>query len=97
MKIRAALVCLATAACAAPGAWENPNLDPGRRSLDMAECRSRAEAKAEKEYIRDQDIGQPDQWQSAMARFDAEKRTQALYAHCMNTKGYARAAKDDPL
>ena len=94
MKIRAVLTCLAVSACAAPGAWENPNLDPGRWPLDRAECRSRAEAKVEGEFIRDQDIGQPDQWRRAMARFDAGKRAQALYANCMKTKGYARAVKD---
>lgn len=95
MKAPAVLACLlATACAAAPGGWENPNLDPGRWPLDRAECRSRAEAKAEKEYIRDQDIGQPDQWLDAMVRFEAGKRTRALYAHCMKTKGYARAAKD---
>ena len=97
MKIRAVLACLAVSACAAPGAWENPDLDPGRWPLDRAECRSRAEAKAEGEYIRDQDIGQPGQWQGAMARFDAEKRAQALTVHCLKTKGYARAVKDGPL
>ena len=94
MKIRAVLACLAAAACAAPGAWENPGLDPGRWPLDRAECRSRAEAKAEKEFIRDQDIGQSSQWRSAMARYDAEKRAQALTIHCLKTKGYARAVKD---
>ena len=97
MKIRAVLACLAAAACAAPGAWENPNLDPGRRSLDRAECRSRAEAKVEKEFIRDQGIGQPNQWQAAMAKFDAEKRTQSLTTLCLKAKGYTKAVKDDPL
>ena len=58
---------------------------------------ARCKAKAEGEYIRDQEIGQPDPWHVAMARFDAGKRAQALYAHCMKTKGYARAVEDDPL
>ena len=97
MKALGVLACLLAAACAAPGRWENPNLAPGRWPLDRAECRSRAEAKAEGEYIRDQDIGQPGQWRDAMAKFEAGKRAQALYAHCMKTKGYARAVKDDPL
>ena len=97
MKALAVLACLAAAACAAPAPWENPDLDPGRWPLDRAQCRSRAEAKAEQEYIRDQDIGQPDPWHVAMARFEAEKRAQALTAHCLRTKGYARAVKDDPL
>ena len=94
MKAAAVLACLLAAACAAPGAWENPGLDPGRWPLDRAECRSRAQAKAEKEYIRDQDIGQPDQWKGAMARYDAEKRAHALYARCITSKGYAKTVKD---
>ncbi len=95
MKAAAVVACLAAAACAAPALWKNPDLDPGRWPLDRAECRSRAQAKAEGEYIRDQDIGQPDQWQEAMARYDAGKRVLALYAHCMTAKGYTRAGGED--
>lgn len=94
MRVPAVLTCLLAAACAAPAAWENPDLDPGRWPLDRAECRSRAEAKAGKEYSRDQDIGQPGQWQSAMAKFDAEKRTRSLTILCLQAKGYAKAAGD---
>jgi hypothetical protein len=94
VKAFAVLVCLAATACAAPAAWINPDLDPGRWPLDRAECRSRAEAKAEKEYRRDQDIGQPGQWRSAMAKFDAEKRARSLTILCLQAKGYAKAVKD---
>ena len=94
MKALAVLAVLLAAACAAPAPWENPDLDPGRWPVDRADCRSRAETKAGKEYSRDQEIGQPGPWRSAMARFDAEKRARALTAHCLRTKGYARAVKD---
>lgn len=90
MRALAVLACLLAAACTAPAAWENPDLDPGRWPLDKAECRSRAEAKVEKEYRRDQDIGEPSQWQSAMAKFDAEKRTRSLTAQCLQAKGYVK-------
>ena len=94
VKALAVLACLAAAACTAPAAWENPDLEPGRWPLDRADCRSRAQAKVEKEYSRDQDIGQPSQWQSAMAKFDADKRTRSLYVQCLKTKGYTKAVKD---
>lgn len=96
MKALAVLACLLATACTAPVSfsWINPDLDPGRWPLDRAECRNRAEAKAEKEYRRDQDIGQPGQWQSAMAKFDAEKRARSLTILCLQAKGYAKAVKD---
>ena len=97
MKALAVLTCLLAAASTAPVSWLNPDLDPGRWPLDRAECRSRAEAKVEKEFIRDQGIGQPNQWQAAMAKFDAEKRTQSLTTLCLKAKGYTKAVKDDPL
>lgn len=89
-------LALLAAACAAPGEWRNPTLPEGRWSADRAACRSYARDKSERELALEQAIpgqgalGAAKTLESAMARYDAAKRRDRLFAACMTSRGYRK-------
>ncbi len=92
--LAALLVVVLAAACAVPTRWENPGVPRDRWAGDKAACRGQAAAEAERDYIRDRgyrtqdDDTRTDPLRARMARFDALKKRDNLFARCMRARGY---------
>ena len=92
--LAASLAVMLAAACAAPTRWENPGGPRDRWSGDKAACRVQAVAGAERDYVRDRgyrggdDDTRADPLRARMARFDAVKKRDTLFAGCMRARGY---------
>ncbi len=92
--LAALLAVLLAAACAAPTHWEKPGVPRDRWTGDKAACRAQAAAGAERDYIRDRgyrtqdDDSRADPLRARMARFDALKNRDTLFARCMRARGY---------
>ena len=88
------LAVVLAAACAAPTRWENPDLPRDRWTGDKAACRVQATAEAERDYVRSRayraqdDDTRTDPLRARMARFDAVKKRDDLFARCMRARGY---------
>ncbi len=82
------------AACAVPTRWENPGVPRDRWPGDKTACRAQAATEAERGYIRDRgyrpqdDDTRRDPLRARMARFDAVKKRDNLFARCMRARGY---------
>ncbi len=92
--LAASLAVVLAAACAAPTHWKNPGVPSDRWPGDKAACRAQAAAEAERDYIRDRgyrsqdDDARTDPLRARMARFDALKKRDTLFARCMRARGY---------
>ncbi len=92
--VAASLAVVLAAACAAPIRWENPGLPRDRWPVDKSVCRAQAAAEADRGYIRDRgyrpqdDDSRADPLRARMARFDAVKKRDTLFARCMRARGY---------
>ena len=92
--LAAFLAVVLAVACAAPIRWENPGVPRDRWPGDKAACRVQATAEAERGYVRDRgyrsqdDDTRTDPLRARMARFDALKKRDTLFARCMRARGY---------
>ncbi len=92
--LAALLAVLLAAACAVPTRWETPGVPRDRWAGDKAACRGQAAAEAERDYIRDRgyrtqdDDTRTDPLRARIARFDAVKNRDNLFARCMRVRGY---------
>ena len=92
--LAALLAVVLAAACAAPTRWENPGVPRDQWPGDKAACRAQTAAEAERDYVRDRvyrsrdDDSRADPLQARMARFDALKQRDKLFARCMRARGY---------
>ncbi len=92
--LAASLAVVLAVACAAPIRWENPGVPRDRWPGDKAACRVQAAAEAERGYVRDfgyrtqDDDTRADPLRARMARFDALKKRDSLFARCMRARGY---------
>ncbi len=92
--LAASLAVVLAVACAAPIRWENPGVPRDRWPGDKAACRVQAAAEAERDYVRDRgyrtqdDDTRTDPLRARMARFDALKKRDSLFARCMRARGY---------
>ena len=92
--LAALLAVVLAAACAVPTHWENPGVPRDRWPGDKAACRAQAATEAERGYIRDRgyriqdDDTRTDPLRARMARFDALKQRDTLFARCMRARGY---------
>ena len=93
------LAVVLAAACAAPTRWENPGVPRDRWPGDKAACRAQAAAEAERGYVRGRgyriqdDDTRTDPLRARMARFDAVKKRDDLFARCMRARGYREVKK----
>ncbi len=93
-SLAAFLAVFLAAACAAPARWENPAVPRDQWPGDTAACRAQAAAEAEREFFRDHvyrgrdDDPRADPLRARMARFDAVKHRDNLFARCMRARGY---------
>ncbi len=98
--LAALLAVVLAAACAAPTRWENPGVPRERWTGDKAACRVQATAEADRGYIRDRgyrtedDDTRADPLRARMARFDALKKRDTLFARCMRARGYREVKKN---
>ena len=98
--LAALLAVVLAAACAAPTRWENPGVPGDRWAGDKAACRAQAATEAERGYIRDRgyriqdDDTRTDPLRARMARFDALKKRDTLFARCMRARGYREVKKN---
>ncbi len=92
--LAALLAVVLAAACAVPTRWENPGVPRDRWAGDKAACRVQATAEAERDYVRGRgyriqdDDTRADPLRARMARFDALKQRDTLFARCMRALGY---------
>ncbi len=97
--LAASLAVVLAAACAAPTHWKNPGVPRDRWPGDKAACRAQAAAEAEREFFRDHvyrgrdDDPRADPLRARMARFDAVKHRDNLFARCMRARGYREVKK----
>ena len=97
--LAASLAVVLAVACAAPIRWENPGLPRDRWTGDKAACRVQATAEADRGYVRDRgyraedDDTRRDPLRARMARFDAVKKRDTLFARCMRARGYREVKK----
>ncbi len=97
--LAASLAVVLAAACAAPTRWENPGLPMDRWPGDKTACRVQATAEAERDYLRGRgtrtqdDDTRRDPLRARMARFDAVKKRDTLFARCMRARGYREVKK----
>ena len=97
--LAAVLAVVLAAACAAPTRWENAGVPRDRWTGDKAACRAQAATEAERGYIRDRgyriqdDDTRRDPLRARMARFDAVKKRDGLFARCMRARGYREVKK----
>ncbi|MFB3134776.1 MAG: hypothetical protein ACE1Y3_03510 [Rhodospirillales bacterium] len=97
--LAALLAVFLAAACAAPTRWENPGVPRDRWPGDKTACRVQATAEAERDYIRGRgyriqdDDTRADPLRARMARFDAVKQRDTLFARCMRARGYREVKK----
>lgn len=88
-------------ACAPATRWENAAVSRERWRADTAECRARASHEVEADWARRQRVpgGGPMErttaWDAQMARYDAGKRRDSLFASCMRFKGYRKVRIDE--
>ena len=91
------LAVVLAAACAAPTRWDNPGVPRDRWPGDKAACRVQAAAEAERDYVRgyriQDDDSRTDPLRARMARFDAVKKRDDLFARCMGARGYREVMK----
>ena len=101
-RLKALAVVLAVvlvAACAVPTYWENPGVPRDRWPGDKAACRAQAATEAERGYVRGRgyriqdDDTRTDPLRARMARFDAVKKRDDLFARCMGARGYREVKK----
>ena len=101
-RLKALAVVLAVvlvAACAVPTYWENPGVPRDRWPGDKAACRAQAATEAERGYVRGRgyriqdDDTRTDPLRARMARFDAVKKRDDLFARCMRARGYREVKK----
>ena len=98
--LAASLAVVLAVACAAPIRWENPGVPRDRWPGDKAACRAQATAEAERAYVRDRgyrtqdDDTRADPLRARMARFDAVKKRDTLFARCMRARGYREVKKN---
>ncbi len=97
--LAAVLAVVLAAACAVPTYWENPGVPRDRWPGDKAACRAQAATEAERGYVRDRgyriqdDDTRADPLRARMARFDAVKTRDDLFARCMRARGYREVKK----
>ena len=97
--LAALLAVILAAACAAPTRWESPGVPRDRWPGDKAACRAQAAAEAERGYVRGRgyriqdDDTRTDPLRARMARFDAVKKRDDLFARCMRARGYREVKK----
>ena len=98
--LAASLAVVLAAACAAPTRWENPGVPRDQWTGDKAACSAQAAAKAERDYVRNRgyriqdDDTRTDPLRARMARFDALKKRDTLFARCMRARGYREVKKN---
>lgn len=88
------------AACAAKSVvWQKPNTTVEQQGADMAQCRSSANAEADRDFERRQGygggaaLGGQSTYQKNMTAYRAGKDRDDLLARCMKLKGYRQAAR----
>ncbi len=90
--LAASLAVVLAVACAAPIRWENPGVPRDQWPGDKTACRAQAAAEAERDYVRgyriQDDDTRTDPLRARVARFDALKKRDTLFARCMRARGY---------
>lgn len=94
------LSALVLAACAGPpaatgGRWYKANTPESQVAADEGECRRRAVAEVDREVRRDQALrdappATAGSFETAMTRYEAERRIGRLFESCMRRLGYSR-------
>ncbi|MEK9752631.1 MAG: hypothetical protein VW338_05390 [Rhodospirillaceae bacterium] len=90
----ALLAALGLAGCAQPKkVWQKPGLTEEQWVIDSANCRSRAQDLAERDYA-----GQPgadpagvdnaNSYNALMRNYGAKRNQESLYRRCLESKGY---------
>ncbi len=97
--LAAVLAVVLATACAVPTDWENPGVPGDRWPGDKAACRAQAATEADRDYVRGRgyrlqdDDTRTDPLRALMARFDAVKTRDHLFARCMRARGYREVKK----
>jgi hypothetical protein len=92
--------CVLTACASSPaakgGRWHKTNTPESQVADDEGECRRRAGAEVDREVRRDEALrdappATAGSFETAMTRYEAERRIARLVESCMRRLGYSRA------
>ncbi len=92
--ISLSLVALLAACAAKPMVWQKSNSQTAEQSDDLAQCRSYANAEADRDNSRRQNYtgssgyGNQSTYQQNMSAYKVGKNRDDLLARCMKLKGY---------
>ena len=96
--LAAALAMAGAAGCAAPKkVWQKPGMTQEQWAIDSANCRSRAQDLAERDYAASPEslpggADNADAYNAMMRTHNAKRGMEGFYRRCMETKGYRLVA-----